>query len=316
MKKLIRKMLVGDNVIHEYSTVTVPDGIQEKVYLKVNSQLINVSHLHWLLCIEPVIFGIWIEKEAHKAAINNSTICKLYFSGGNKENTGAVSGPMEAVLSFTRTQSIEEETGTLFLLKLEKSHIHQLNAIKRYLLFHRYYRKNGLTFPQFKSFVAAYSYPRRIRVISFRQDDYYNIFPMDLLGDISTCNRYVFGLRHSNVALDKIIATGKLVVAEVPFDQKDTIYRLGAHHSSSPPSLNTLPFKTVLSKNHGCYIPDWALSYREINVLRTINLGSHMLLWGESSGEQVLQAPAGHLYLVHFLHYLYQQKHGHAYPLT
>lgn len=316
MKSLIRKMLVGDNVISEYSTITVPDGIQEKVYLEINGQLINVSHLHWLLCIEPVIFGIWIEKEAHRAAINNATTCKLYFSGCNKENAVSMPGPAEAVLSFTKAQSIEEDAGTLFLLKLKKSHIRQLNAIKRYLIFQRYYRKNGLTFPQFKSFVAAYSYPRRIRVVSFRQDDYYNIFPMDLLGDISTCNRYVFGLRHSNIALFKIIATGKLVVAEVPFEQKETIYRLGAHHSSSPPSLNALPFKTIQSKNHGFHIPDWALSYREINVLKTINLGSHMLLWGESSGEQTLQSPAGHLYLMHFLHYLYQKDHGYAYPLA
>ena len=316
MKKLIRKMLVGDNVISEYSTVTVPDGIQEKVYLEINGQLINVSHLHWLLCIEPVVFGIWLEEAAHKTAIQNSTVCKLYFHGASNEQTGHLSGTVEAVLTLTSTQAIEEEAGTLFLLKLKKSHIYQLNAIKRYLLFRRYYRKNGLTFPQFKSFVATYSYPRRIRVISFRQGDYYNIFPMDLLGDISSCNRYVFGLRHSNIALGKIIETGKLVVAEAPFAQKDAIYRLGAHHSSSPPLLRDLPFKVMPSKSHGFYVPDWALSYREINIQQTLNLGSHMLLWGESSEEQLLQAPTSHLYLVHFLHHLYQQAHGRAYPLT
>jgi hypothetical protein len=309
-------MLIGDNVISEYATITIPDKIREKVYLEVNGQLINVSQLHWLLCIEPVIFGIWIENEAHKAAINNATSCKLYFNSGNKENKGPMAGPMEAELSFTRAQSIEEATGTLFLLKLEESYIHQLNAIKRYLIFRRYYKKNSLNFRQFKAFVAAYSYPRRIRVISFRQDDYFNIFPMDLLGDISTCNRYVFGLRHSNIALNKIIATGKLVVAEAPFEQKEAIYRLGAHHSANPPALHTLPFKTIQSKDHGFHIPDWALSYREIHILRTINLGSHMLLWGASSCEQTLQQPTSNLYLVHFLHHLYQKEHGYAYPLT
>lgn len=309
-------MLIGDNVITEYATITVPDGIQEKVYLEVNGQLIHVSHLHWLLCIEPVIFGIWIENEVHKAAINNASTCKLYFSTGNQESKGTMTEPMEAELSFTRTQSIEEATGTLFLLKLEESHIHQLNAVKRYLIYRRYYKKNGLNFRQFKAFVAAYSYPRRIRVISFRQDDYFNIFPMDLLGDISGCNRYVFGLRHSNIALNKIIDTGKLVVAEAPFAQKEAIYRLGAHHSANPPALHTLPFKTIESKDHGFYIPDWAQSYREINILKTINLGSHMLLWGASSEEQALQPPASNLYLVHFLHHLYQQSRECAYPLS
>lgn len=316
MKSLIRKMLIGDNVITEYATITVPDSIREKVYLEVNGQLINVSHLHWLLCIEPVIFGIWIENEVHKAAISNATTCKLYFNTGNKENNGPATGHMEAELSFTRTQSIEETAGTLFLLKLEDSHIHQLNAVKRYLIYRRYYKKNGLSFRQFKAFVAAYSYPRRIRVISFRQDNYFNIFPMDLLGDISTSNRYVFGLRHSNIALNKIITTGKLVVAEAPFAQKEAIFRLGTHHSANPPALHTLPFKTIESKDHGFYIPDWVLSYREINILKTINLGSHMLLWGATSGEQTLQQPTSNLYLVHFLHHLYQQNRECAYPLS
>ncbi|MBO9567101.1 MAG: hypothetical protein J7621_30290, partial [Niastella sp.] len=285
------------------------------VYLEVNGQLLNISQQHWLLCIEPVVFGIWIEKQAHKVALQNATTCKLYFNSLNQDK-GLLAGSMEAVLNFTRMQAIEEETGTLFLLKLEKSYIHQLNALKRYLIFRRYYKKNGLTFPQFKSFVAAYSYPRRIRVISFRQDDYYNIFPMDLLGDISGNNRFVFGLRHSNVALDKIITTRKLVVSEAPYAQKDTIYRLGAHHSSVPPQLDALPFRVITSKKHGFYVPEWALSYREIDVLQTINLGSHMLIWGSTAEEQVLRPSTGYLYLIHFLHHLYQQEHGISYPST
>jgi hypothetical protein len=308
-------MLIGDTGIREYATVTIPGNIQEKVFLEVNGQHINVSKQHWLLCIEPVVFGIWIEKEAHKAAIHNATTCKLYFYGDNTIHNIPMQGSSEAILSFTRIQYIEEATGTLFLLKQESSQLRQLNALKRYLIFHRYYRKNGLTFQRFQSFVAAYSYPRRIRVISFQQGDYYNIFPMDLLGDISTGNRYVFGLRHTNIALSKIIETGKLAVAEVPFDQKETIYRLGAHHSSSPPPKDTLPFKTMASKDYGFPIPVWALSYREVRILKTTNMGSHMLLWGEPSPEQVIQPPAGYLYLVHFLHYLYQKSKQGPYQL-
>lgn len=311
MKSFIRRLLVGNHIIREYATVTIPDGIQEKVYLEVNGPLINVSHQHWLLCIEPVIFGIWIENPAHKAALHQATTCRLYFNG----QPAAPNAGAEAVMRFTRLQTIEEETGTLFLLQQEKSFIYQLNRLKQYLVFRRYYRKNGLTFPRFKSFVAAYSYPRRIRVISFRQDDYYNIFPMDLLGEIGS-HRYVFGLRHSNIALNKIIATGKLVVAEAPYTQKETIYRLGTHHSSVPPSLHTLPFKVAASKHHGFPIPEWALSYREINILKTINLGSHMLLWGATADPQELQAPSSHLYLLHFLHYLHQEKTGAVYPMV
>src|SRR4030095_10468657 len=126
-----------------------------------------------------------------------------------------------AVLTLIFFDLIEEENGILLLLKVQSSKIYHLNLIKTYLLFSRYYKKNGLTFSKFKSFVAAYSYPRQIRIVSFRQDDYYNIFPIDLLGPIEQSERFVFGLRHSNLALSGIIKTGKLAVSQVPFQFKD-----------------------------------------------------------------------------------------------
>ena len=113
---------------------------------------------------------------------------------------------------------------------------------------------------------------------------------MDLLGDISQCNRYVFGLRHTNIALSKIIETGKVVVSEISFEHKDIIYQLGKHHSSIPPSLELLPFKVTTSQNFGFYIPDWAESYKEIKIERTINLGSHMLLWGEVLNQKIMKS--------------------------
>jgi hypothetical protein len=222
----------------------------------------------------------------------------------------------EATLTLDFFDSIKEENGTLLLLKLKKSNIYHLHFIKTYLLFFRYYKKDSLSFARFKSFVAAYSYPRRVRIISFRQDNYYNIFPMDLLGDIKQRGRYVFGLRHTNTALHRIIETGKLAVSEVSFKYKDIIYQLGKHHSSSPPSLDSLPFDVIFSKNFDFYIPAWVESYKEIKILKTVNMGSHMLLWGELIEEKTLTGPADHLFIVHFLHYLHQKNKGLSYRLA
>ena len=41
-----------------------------------------------------------------------------------------------------------------------------------------------------------------------------------------------------------------------------------------------------------------------------MNLGSHMLLWGEEINEKYLSEPHGHLFHIHFLHYLHQSKEG------
>jgi hypothetical protein len=315
MKRQIRKWLMGDTVFSAYSKITVPDDIPEKVYLEIAGRIIDISKSHWILCIEPIIFGLWIEKEDYVTPKKNAKYY-MYFSDSVNSDNKSITRKREATLTLNFFDCIEEKNGTLLLLKLEKSKIHHLNLIKTYLLFFRYYKKSGLSFARFKSFVAAYSYPRRIRLISFRQDNYYNIFPMDLLGDIRQHHRYVFGLRHTNTALPRIIETGKLVVSEVSFKYKDIIYQLGKHHSGNPPSLDSLPFDVVLSKNFEFYVPALAETYKEIKILRTMNLGSHMLLWGELIEEDILTDPGNHLFIVHFLHYLYQKNQGVNYKLA
>ena len=126
-----------------------------------------------------------------------------------------------AIITLDYFDKIEEADGTLYLLKLGESKIYHVNFIKTFLLFYKYYKKPKFSFEKYKSLIAAYSYPRRVRIISFKQDDYFNIFPMDLLGEIPQSGKYVFGLRHTNVALAKIIETKKIVVSEVPYIYKE-----------------------------------------------------------------------------------------------
>ena len=312
MKSLVRKWLMGNTVFSEYVKITAGDRLAQKAWLRIDGKLTDVSTTHWLLCIEPIMYGVWIE-EKELIEYKETGYFRMYLGGSISESKSKVESA-EAVLSLDLFDSIEEGDGTLLLLKLNSSRLHQLNVIKRYLLFLRYYKKDGLTFSRFKAFVSAYSHPRRIRVVSFRKDDYYNIFPMDLLGDISQHKRYVFGLRHTNGALPMILETRKVAVSEVSHKWKGNVYELGKHHSSDPPSLELLPFKVLESTNFRFYIPEWVESYKEVAIKKSLNLGSHMLLWGEIVHEERLTETSGHLFLVHFLHYLHQKnKKSHPY---
>jgi flavin reductase (DIM6/NTAB) family NADH-FMN oxidoreductase RutF len=138
---------------------------------------------------------------------------------------------------------------------------------------------------------------------------------MDLVGDIPLSRRFVFGLRHSNVTLARIIETKKLAVSEIPYEQKNIIYQLGKHHRE-PLSETHLPFELIQSETFDFPIPAWANSYKEIRIVNTMNLGSHMLLWGEEVSQKYLSDSHGHLFHIHFLHYLHQRKKGLAYPLV
>jgi hypothetical protein len=314
MKDILRKILFPNTTIKEYLSVTINGSIQEKVYLKTEKFFIDISETHYLLCLEPMVFGIWQNKEEEDVVTLQEKL-EMHFTDSTCDNNNLEKKSI-AILTLDFFNKIEDECGTLFLLRLKWSRVHHISLFKTLFLFFAYYRKPELSFNKFKSFVTAFSYPRKVCLISFNQNDYYNIFPMDLLGEIKDCKRHAFGLRHSNAALSKIIETKKIVVSEVSFNYKNIIYQLGEHHRTNPPSFNSLPFKIMHTSNFGFYIPEWIENYKEIKILKTMNLGSQMLLWGEVINERTLKSCEGHLYHIHFLLYLHQQKKGQSYQLV
>ncbi|MEP6950891.1 MAG: hypothetical protein ABI863_16515 [Ginsengibacter sp.] len=316
MKSLIRKILLGDTEIKEYSTITIEGQIKESVFLETGNFTIDVSKIHWLLCLEPIVFGIWLNNDGHKIFLGDETKYQLYFSGSPGNDFKIAKRNAVAIITLDYFDKIEEANGTLYLLKLTHCKIHHVSFLKTWLLFFKYYKKPKLSFEKYKSLVAAYSYPRRVRIISFKLDDYFNIFPMDLLGEIPASGKYVFGLRHTNATLSKIIETKKIVVSEVPYVYKDIIYELGRHHGSAPPSPGSLPFKIMQTESFGFLIPEWADGYKEIQILKTKDLGSHMLLWGEIINGKTLKQSSGNLYHIHFLLYYYQKLKRVDYPVV
>jgi flavin reductase (DIM6/NTAB) family NADH-FMN oxidoreductase RutF len=290
MKRQIRKLLMGDTVFSEYSRIRFSGEVQEKAWLECDGLLTDVSTNHWLLCIQPLVFGVWMDL--------GKTVGERYqlrFSDA-------------AVITLDLIRRIDDREGALLLLQVDHCRLLQLDPIRRWVLYRRYYSRDKMTYGRFKGFAAAYSYPRRVRLVSFREGDEYNIFPMDLLGEVPSQHKYVFGLRHSNRTLERIVATGKIVVSEVPAAYEDVVYRLGKHHSSSPPALSELPFDVRCTKNFQFYYPVWVQGYKEVRIRQTFDMGSHMLLWGEIEREERVNAGEDHSYLIHFLQYLHGIK--------
>lgn len=312
MKERLIKLFFGESVIRHYSSVAISGEIGEHVYLQTATSIIDVSENQWLLSLDPVVMGIWVKKTDISAPYQDTNF-RVYFTG-SKAELGEVEKKSVAIVNFEFFQMIEESGGNLILLTAKDSSIYHVDAFKTFLLFFKFYKKPNLSFNQFKSLVATHSYPRRVRVISFKDGNYYNIFPMDLLGDISQAGRFVFGLRHSNHSLLKIIETKKIVVSEFSSSYKNTVYQLGKHHLDGPISMDALPFKTISTEKFKFFIPEWVESYKEINIRRTINLGSHMLLWGEPVHEKILKPASAHLFHIPFLLYLYQKRKGLEYP--
>lgn len=294
MKKLLNILLFGNTFFKEYPTLSINEKeIKETVLFEVDGKQTDVSRYHWLLSLEPMIFGIWFEDIPRFA---KKSPCKLYFKSGENKTIAQV--------ELSPTESITDEKGSLSLFEVAKSELFHVSPFKVKLIYEWYYKKSNRSFNQFKNLAAAFSYPRKVRLVSFKKDDYFNIFPMDLVGRIPNTNRFVFGLRHSNTTLDKITKEKKLVAVEFPSYLKEAIYQLARHHSGNPPDVATLPFSVIETKIYQFPIPDATLHYHEIEILKTLNLGSHRLLFGQSINSVALNENAENLYHIHFLTHL------------
>jgi flavin reductase (DIM6/NTAB) family NADH-FMN oxidoreductase RutF len=312
MKSLITHMLVGTSLVRDYMSITLGDKIEEQVWLKTNLTRIDISHSQWILALDPLVFGVWLDRDEVCTVADHKEHFFVEFS--NTHHNVHASPPK--TVSCIRTEllhRLDEPGGSMFLLLLKSCSIRHFSLLKTQLLYHFYYRRPQLSFERFKSCVSAFSYPRKVSIISCGKGNQYNIFPMDFVGEVKDKKHFVFGLRHSNRSIRAIVDSGEMVVSEVPSSKKKEIYELGRHHQEPLPAPDSLGFGIIRTGQFGMYVPDWATSYREVKIARTLNLGSHMMLWGETVNQSALGPAAENFFHVHFLHYLHQKKRGVPY---
>jgi hypothetical protein len=316
---LYGRLLTGEGVIREFVTVGAGDRLREKAYLTADGRVWDVTGNQWLLGLDPRVIGIWVGKAGEGfggspgSSVAEDLGGRLSYLLDIRDGEGEVLGEMK----LEYVDRIVEDCGTLFLFRVQSTVIHHIQPWRVSLLYQKFYKKPGVTFERLKAVAAAYTYPRRVRVISFSFGaDCHYIFPMDLLADIRGARRYLLGMRHSNQVLKRVMEVGQIVVAEAPAGYKKLIYGLGRNHSAAPPPLDQLPFAVIASRRWGYYLPEWVESYKEITIGRTLDLGSHMLLCGEWSEEVILKPATPRLHHIHFLYFLHARERGLGYPVV
>jgi hypothetical protein len=196
------------------------------------------------------------------------------------------------------------------LYKAERPATFQLNPLIRFITLSFFLRNRSSSLQERKLIAALYSYPRKIIAVSYKEEGYCNIFPMDIEGHIPGSNLYILGLRNSNFTLKKILEQKKLLVADTSDADIGTIYSLGRHQSISPPPIGSLPFSTSNSELFKFPVPGFSSSYKELEIIRSRNMGYHMLLVGRILNEvNTVAEPASlcHLHLFEFVHSGYEK---------
>jgi hypothetical protein len=275
-----------------YISRLLPGDIEERVYLRNGTYQADITSTNSMICLDPFCMACWLPTA--QAALTSNQEAKILFVKGNTLN---------ASIDVSLIEKIPTPKGVLFLYKVEKASNYHLTALHRLVLFAYFLRSKANTYSSRKIISAFYSYPRKIIIVSYKDDNYTNIFPMDIQGYIKEEDMYILGLRTTNVTLDKILTAKKVVVCDTNDVDIETVYNLGKHSSKSPTAPGRLPFKTTESELFKFPVPDFVGSYKEIEILSNKKMGYHMLMVGKVLNSKQVKSNPSSLYHIGFLEF-------------
>ena len=292
MNPLIRLFFKHNKIQTFFITRLYPNQVEEKVFFKKDEHLVDITLHHGMICLDPFCIALWLTDNQLDSLDPQSV--KIQFKKGNKLN---------ASVNVSLIHKIPTEHGELLLYKIKSVKNYQLSPLHRLLLFARFLRSKTNTYYSRKVISALYSYPRKIIIVTYKDDQYYNIFPMDIQGYIREEGLYFLGLRTTNVTLNKILEEKKVVVCDTDTVDINTVYNLGKHSSTAPTALEDLPFGTTESELFGFPVPDFTGSYKEIEIIEHKKMGYHMLMVGKVVNEKKIKQSSSSLYHIGFLQY-------------
>jgi hypothetical protein len=119
-----------------------------------------------------------------------------------------------------------------------------------------------------------YICPRPVVLVSVDDGSHSNLFPMDLIGPVSS-NRFTLALRSTSPSIATMKSARRVALSDVPARDYTTAYKLGVHHKQIMVDWDHLPFEIQRSSNFSLPYPAIALRVREIEILDFDTIGSH-----------------------------------------
>jgi len=123
---------------------------------------------------------------------------------------------------------------------------------------------------------AYYIAPRPVYLVSVAHDDRTNVFPMDLVGPVSS-GEFLLALRATSPSIEIIETSRQIAMSGAPANRLAAIYALGAHHHESSVDLSILPFVFERSELFKLPVLSGMGLVRELSVKEVHRFGSHVL---------------------------------------
>jgi flavin reductase (DIM6/NTAB) family NADH-FMN oxidoreductase RutF len=119
-----------------------------------------------------------------------------------------------------------------------------------------------------------YMRPRPVSLVTVMDGGESDLFPMDLIGPLSSGN-FTLALRSTSPAIRLMRHSRRIAVSAIPASFKRAAYSLGTHHKTLCVDWNGLPFTTISSQEFALPVPRDALLVRELEIQAVHEINSH-----------------------------------------
>lgn len=221
-------------------------------------------------------------------------------------------------ITLSLTETITIDGLELLLFRATSSANYCLPLIRRWAHWisqARQLRKNAssaslkMSFEDFRASHITFIRPHPLALVSAIHGAEGNLFPMNLMGELgSEC--FGLALRHDRMAATLVESAGRVAISGVPFELGSIAYGMANNHRNQSIDWDALPFPLRRSKLLGLPVPEFASRVRELEIAKTVRLGSHIffiakVLSDESFGQQA------QINVIHGF-YRWRQMRGHG----
>jgi flavin reductase (DIM6/NTAB) family NADH-FMN oxidoreductase RutF len=278
-RQALKRIAFGDTNLPQQCTVGFFDPqTQVRVWLHGSGAPRDVTHNHVVACAAPFTIAIGSDV-GNLPAVDEKARLSLRFEerGGNHQLLGTI-----ALHALPATAPATPEV-RLFSLRSSRNHCLPRARLLAHNLHQAYLqassRKNSqipIAASEVHAMGVSFICPRPVVLVSVKDEESGNIFPMNLMGPIGN-GYFAFALNSSRQAAPLVERAGRVALSSVPIEQAPLARQLGANHWRESLNWNQLPFPLQLSTALQIPVPCFAPRVRKMEIKGVRQMGSHTL---------------------------------------
>jgi hypothetical protein len=291
LSRTVKRALFGGDPLPNRFFIAQTEPQQEvTVWLHGAGEPIDVTRRHCEACGSPFILCIGFERGRAPTETQRSHLTLRFCERGGRQR---VLG--EIVLQWTRTLESGDSEVLLFRPKSAVNYCLSKSKLRVYALWHAYksWRNGAVKVSHIERDAMAVMFicPRPVSLISVTDDAGGNIYPLNVMGDLSE-SFFALCLKAGRLPAQCVEKTRRLVLSSVPMSAAPIAYRLGPNHNRPTIDWNTLSFPTRPSLSFEIPVPVFACRVREMEIVQIHKLGFHTFFLARViSDEQLARVP-------------------------